>query len=44
MEHAALLDAIDRGDGAAARTVMEAHVLTAGEALAGWLASRLPPE
>jgi DNA-binding GntR family transcriptional regulator len=37
-EHAALLDAIERGDGQGARTIMEAHVLTAGEALGGWLA------
>ncbi len=43
VEHAALLDAVDRGDGPAARALMEAHVLTAGEALAGWLGSRLPP-
>jgi DNA-binding GntR family transcriptional regulator len=37
-EHAALLDAIERGDAGAARAIMEAHVLTAGEALGGWLA------
>jgi DNA-binding GntR family transcriptional regulator len=37
-EHAELLDAIERGDGPAARTIAEAHVLTAGEALGGWLA------
>ena len=37
-EHAALLDAMERGDGAAARSIMEDHVLTAGEALGGWLA------
>jgi DNA-binding GntR family transcriptional regulator len=36
-EHAALLDAIERGDGEAARAIMEAHVHTAGEALGGWL-------
>ncbi len=36
-EHAALLEAMARGDGAAARSIMEAHVLTAGEALGGWL-------
>jgi DNA-binding GntR family transcriptional regulator len=36
-EHAALLDAMARGDGAAARVIMEAHVLTAGEALGDWL-------
>ncbi len=37
-EHAALLDAMERGDAPAARSLMEAHVLTAGEALGGWLA------
>ena len=37
-EHAALLDAMEQGDGSAARAIMEAHVLTAGEALGGWLA------
>ena len=37
-EHAALLDAMERGDGTAARSIMEDHVLTAGEALGGWLA------
>ena len=37
-EHAALLDALERGDGPAARVIMEAHVLTAGEALGDWLA------
>ena len=37
-EHAALLDAMTRGDAPAARTIMEHHVLTAGEALGGWLA------
>jgi DNA-binding GntR family transcriptional regulator len=37
-EHAALLDATERGDAEAARTIMESHVLTAGEALGGWLA------
>jgi len=36
-EHAALLDAISRGDGAAARAVAEAHVLDAGAALGDWL-------
>ena len=36
-EHAALLEAMARGDGQAARSIMEAHVLTAGEALGGWL-------
>jgi DNA-binding GntR family transcriptional regulator len=37
-EHAALLDAMEHGDAPAARSLMEAHVLTAGEALGGWLA------
>jgi len=37
-EHAALLDAMQRGDGEEARRVMEAHVLSAGEALGTWLA------
>ena len=37
-EHAALLDAMTRGDGAAARAVMEEHVSAAGQALGGWLA------
>ena len=36
-EHAALLEAMSRGDGQAARSIMEAHVLDAGEALGGWL-------
>jgi DNA-binding GntR family transcriptional regulator len=38
LEHAALLEAMARGDGRGARAIMEAHVLTAGEALGGWLA------
>jgi DNA-binding GntR family transcriptional regulator len=37
-EHAALLDAMEEDDAPAARSLMEAHVLTAGEALGGWLA------
>ena len=37
-EHAALLDAMKSGDAEAARAIMEAHVLTAGEALGDWLA------
>jgi DNA-binding GntR family transcriptional regulator len=37
-EHAALLDAMERSDGNEARRVMEAHVLSAGEALGSWLA------
>ena len=36
-EHAALLNAMERGDASAARRTMEAHVLTAGEALGDWL-------
>ena len=36
-EHAALLDAIGRGDGVAARTIAEAHVLDAGAALGDWM-------
>ncbi len=39
-EHAALLDALGRRDGAAARAVAEAHVLSAGAALGDWLAAR----
>ncbi|HWD55576.1 MAG TPA: GntR family transcriptional regulator [Acidimicrobiales bacterium] len=41
-EHAALLDAMARGDGAEARRIMEAHVLSAGEALGSWLADISP--
>jgi DNA-binding GntR family transcriptional regulator len=37
-EHAELLDAMQRGDGGEARRIMEAHVLSAGEALGSWLA------
>jgi DNA-binding GntR family transcriptional regulator len=40
VEHAALLDAIERGDAAGARSIAEAHVLDAGEALGDWLRSR----
>jgi DNA-binding GntR family transcriptional regulator len=36
-EHAALLRAMEDGDGRAARDIMEAHVLSAGEALGGYL-------
>jgi DNA-binding GntR family transcriptional regulator len=43
VEHATLLHAMDRGDGAAARALMEAHLLTAGEALADWLGSLPAP-
>jgi DNA-binding GntR family transcriptional regulator len=39
-DHAALLEAISRGDGIAARTIAEAHVLDAGAALGDWLRSR----
>jgi DNA-binding GntR family transcriptional regulator len=39
-EHAALLDAIDRRDGDAARAIAEAHVLHAGEALGDFLRAR----
>jgi DNA-binding GntR family transcriptional regulator len=38
-EHAALLYAMERGDAGEARRIMEAHVLTAGEALGSWLAA-----
>jgi DNA-binding GntR family transcriptional regulator len=37
-EHAELLNAMERGDGSEARRLMEAHVLSAGEALGTWLA------
>jgi len=39
-EHAALLDAMRRGDTVAARSIAEAHVLDAGKALGDWLRSR----
>jgi DNA-binding GntR family transcriptional regulator len=39
-EHAALLEAMTRGDASGARGIAEAHVLSAGEALGGWLAAR----
>jgi DNA-binding GntR family transcriptional regulator len=42
-EHAALLEAMTRGDAHAARAIAEAHVLSAGEALGGWLAERAGP-
>jgi DNA-binding GntR family transcriptional regulator len=38
-EHAALLNAMERGDAGEARRIMEAHVLTAGEALGDWLSA-----
>jgi DNA-binding GntR family transcriptional regulator len=40
-EHAALLSAMDRGDGTEARALAEAHILEAGDALGDWLKSRL---
>jgi DNA-binding GntR family transcriptional regulator len=43
-EHAELLDAMGRGDGSEARRIMEAHVLSAGEALGSWLAQRAQEE
>jgi DNA-binding GntR family transcriptional regulator len=39
-EHAALLDAMAAGDGAAARAIAEAHVLDAGRALGDWMRDR----
>ena len=36
-DHAALLDAIGRGDPTSARTIAEAHVLDAGAALGDWM-------
>ena len=39
-EHAALLDAVERGDGAEARAIAEAHVLDAGQALGHWLRTK----
>jgi DNA-binding GntR family transcriptional regulator len=43
-EHAAVLNAIERGDAAAARQIMEAHVLSAGEALGDFLAELATPQ
>jgi DNA-binding GntR family transcriptional regulator len=40
-EHDALLDSMERRDPESARALAESHVLQAGEALGGWLASRL---
>lgn len=40
VEHAALLEAMRRGDASRARALAEAHVLTAGEALGDWLATQ----
>ena len=42
-DHAALLEAMDRGDGTAARSLAEAHVLDAGAALGDWLQARTAP-
>jgi DNA-binding GntR family transcriptional regulator len=42
VEHAALLDAIGRGDAVAARTIAEAHVLDAGAALGDWMRASTP--
>ncbi len=39
-DHAALLEAMAVGDGAAARALAEAHVLDAGVALGVWLRAR----
>jgi len=39
-EHAVLLEAVDRGDAATARTLTESHVLEAGAALGDWLRAR----
>ncbi len=39
-DHAVLLEAIDRGDATAARTLTESHVLDAGSALGDWLRTR----
>ena len=39
-EHAALLEAIGRGDAVTARALTESHVLEAGAALGDWLRAR----
>jgi DNA-binding GntR family transcriptional regulator len=39
-DHALVLEAIDRGDAASARTLTESHVLDAGAALGDWLRTR----
>ncbi len=41
-DHAALLDAIARGNGGDARTIAEHHVLQAGDALGDWLQAQPP--
>jgi DNA-binding GntR family transcriptional regulator len=43
-DHAILLEAIDRGDAVAARTLTESHVLDAGAALGDWLRERTASE
>jgi DNA-binding GntR family transcriptional regulator len=43
-EHAALLAAMEQGDGSGARVIAEAHVLRAGEALGDWLIARMSDE
>ena len=40
-DHAVLLEAIDRGDAAAARSLTESHVLDAGATLGDWLRARV---
>lgn len=42
-DHADLLDAVDRGDAATARSLTESHVLDAGAALGDWLRARSWP-
>ncbi len=39
-DHAVLLEAVDRGDAVAARSLTESHVLDAGAALGDWLRAR----
>jgi DNA-binding GntR family transcriptional regulator len=41
-DHAVLLEAIDRGDAATARSLTESHVLDAGAALGDWLRAQMP--
>ncbi len=41
-DHAILLEAIDRGDAATARSLTESHVLDAGAALGDWLRAQAP--
>jgi len=42
-DHAAMLEAVDRGDAATARVLTESHVLDAGAALGDWLRVRASP-